>query len=69
LDEEQNVTRWVVIAATQSKTFQSEEEARDWLDDLWQDDPKLSQIKLMRVERYTSTFYRPSRATLTKRRK
>jgi hypothetical protein len=59
----------VVIGPNQSKTFQSEEEATDWIADLWQDQPNLKAVKLMRVERYTSTFYRPSRAILTKHRR
>jgi hypothetical protein len=69
MDSEENVTRWVAITPTQSKTFLSEEEATDWIDDLWPDQPHIKEVKLMRVERYTSTIYRPRRATLGKRRK
>lgn len=69
MDNIENVTRWVVIAPNQSKTFLSEEEASDWIDAFWSDNPSVKQVKLMRVERYTSTFYRPSRNTPSKRRR
>jgi hypothetical protein len=61
LDSEQHPVRWVVVTPTQSKTFDSEEEATDWIDDLWQDNHSLKSVKLMRVERYTSIIYRPHR--------
>jgi len=70
MDSEENTTRWVAVTPTQqSKTFLSEEEATDWIDDLWVDHPHIKEVKLMRVERYTSTIYRPSRTTLNKRRR
>lgn len=69
MEEETNSTRWVAIAPHQTHTFLSEEEAIDWIDDLWRIQPLLDKVQLMRVERYTSTIYRPRSLRQSKNRR
>ncbi len=68
-DNDDHSTSWVAITPYQSRTFQSEEEAIDWIAAIWRNQPRTEKIKLMRVERYTSIIYRPASHTHHNRRK